>query len=109
PARRVTEVHCLAYRASPGPKSTNLVATTRRFRGTAADGGERYERRDWVAAPFKYPNCGSWVRLAGGSALLDCRQPGRRAPIDPTRWPLSLYSRSDVRLGTPYPHKGPGG
>ena len=26
--------------------------------------------------------------------------------MDPTRWPLSLYSRSDVRLGTPYPHKG---
>ncbi len=59
PARRVTEVHCLAYRASPVPKSINLVATTRRFRGRAADAGERYERRDWVAAPFKYLNCGS--------------------------------------------------
>src|SRR5439155_8257940 len=32
PARRVTQVHCLAYRAWAPTKSTNLVATTRRFR-----------------------------------------------------------------------------
>lgn len=35
------------------------------------------------------------------STLLDLRQPGRRAQIiDPTRWPLALFSRSRVQLGT---------
>src|SRR2546425_563376 len=63
PARRVTQVHCLAYRAWRPTKSMNLVATTCRFRHRGADGGERCERRDRVAAPFDYLNCGSWASL----------------------------------------------
>jgi hypothetical protein len=84
-ARRVTQVHCLAYRASLAPKSTNLVATTRRFRGRSADGGERYERRGRLVAPFDYLNCGSWasppgMQFTGGSGgnRLDPRVTGIR-------------------------------
>jgi hypothetical protein len=40
----------------------------------------------------------SWQGNAGCQHLLDSRQPGRRAQlIDPTRWPLALFSRSAVQ------------
>jgi hypothetical protein len=43
------------------------------------------------------------------STLLDSRQPGRRARlIDPTRWPLALFSRPRVQLGTPDLPERPG-
>src|SRR3989442_459117 len=89
PARRVTQVHCLAYRAWRPTKSMNLVATTCRFRHRGADGGERCERRDRVAAPFDYLNCGSWASTLyessiGRSASRQCPEAtGLRAPPGP--------------------------
>jgi len=62
PARRVTQVYCPAYRAWRPTKSTNLVATTRRFQDCAADGGERYERRGGAGRAVRLLNCGSWAR-----------------------------------------------
>ena len=50
-----------------------------------------------------------WIhyRSIRPSRLLHSGQPGRRAQlIDPTRWPLALYSRSAAQLDTPDQVKG---
>src|SRR5206468_412652 len=63
PARRVTQVHYPVYRARRPTKSTYLVATTRRFRPSAADGRQSYNRRGMHRRAGYLLNCGSWARL----------------------------------------------
>ena len=61
PARRVTQVHYPVYRARRPTKSTYLVATTRRFRPSAADGRQSYNRRGMHRRAGYLLNCGSWA------------------------------------------------
>src|SRR5206468_12244886 len=76
PARRVTQVHYPVYRARRPTKSTYLVATTRRFRPSAADGRQSYDRRGMHRRAGYLLNCGSWVRTASSRRTLRLHRSG---------------------------------